>query len=95
MASPVHHPAGTRIAHSPGDNTKPYKGDGTGAGGSTLTITYISEGEQVLRVYAWTDLGGGVAVWVRDDEWRRNYYDDGTYTVHQGSLLIESGTYTT
>lgn len=95
MPSPVHHPAGTTINHQPGDSTKPYVGVVSGSGGTTLTITYVIEGESVVRVYTWTDLGAGVSVWVRDSLWRRIYYDDGTYRVYQGALLIESGTYTT
>lgn len=95
MPSPVHHPAGTTISHDPGDNTAAYIGVVSGAGGTTLTLTYWIEAEPVHRVYTWTDLGAGVEIWVRASQWRRVYYDDGSYKVWQGSILIESGTYTT
>lgn len=95
MPNPVHHPAGTTIQHAPSDNTKPYVGVVSGAGGTTLTITYMVEGEPYHKVYEWADLGAGIELWLRNNFWRRVYYDDGTYKVWQGALLIESGTYTT
>lgn len=103
----VSHPAGSTVVHEPDPRpvpptpptrTAPYNGYPDASGG--MRIRYIVEGEPVNRDYLWivsTERYEGSTAGL----WKREYVEaspptvppSGTYTVHDGAILRETGTW--